>query len=38
MLAHKASDEGIAVAEIIAGKPGYVNYDAIRPCHGNGVG
>jgi hypothetical protein len=29
MLAHKASDEGIAVAEIIAGKPGYVNYDAI---------
>jgi dihydrolipoamide dehydrogenase len=29
MLAHKASDEGIAVAEIIAGRPGSVNYDAI---------
>ena len=29
MLAHKTSDEGIAVAEIIAGKHGYVNYDAI---------
>jgi len=29
MLAHKASDEGIAVAEIIPGKPGYVIYDAI---------
>jgi dihydrolipoamide dehydrogenase len=29
MLAHKAEDEGIAVAEIIAGKPGHVNYDAI---------
>jgi dihydrolipoamide dehydrogenase len=29
MLAHKAEDEGIAVAEIISGKAGHVNYDAI---------
>jgi len=29
MLAHKASAEGIAVAECIAGLPGEVNYDAI---------
>jgi dihydrolipoamide dehydrogenase len=29
MLAHKAEAEGVAVAEIIAGKPGQVNYDAI---------
>ena len=29
MLAHKAEDEGVAVAETIAGKPGHVNYDAI---------
>jgi dihydrolipoamide dehydrogenase len=29
MLAHKAEDEGIAVAEIIAGQTGHVNYDAI---------
>ena len=29
MLAHKAEDEGIAVAEIIAGQSGYVNYDVI---------
>lgn len=29
MLAHKAEDEGVAVAEIIAGKPGHVNYDTI---------
>src|SRR2546426_3514749 len=29
MLAHKASDEGIACVEMIAGKPGDVNYDAI---------
>jgi dihydrolipoamide dehydrogenase len=29
MLAHKAEDEGVAVAEIIAGKYGHVNYDAI---------
>ena len=29
MLAHKAEDEGIAVAEIIAGQSGHVNYGAI---------
>jgi dihydrolipoamide dehydrogenase len=29
MLAHKASAEGIAAVECIAGKPGQVNYDAI---------
>ena len=29
MLAHKAEDEGIASVEIIAGKSGHVNYDAI---------
>ncbi len=29
MLAHKAEDEGVAVAEIIAGRAGHVNYDAI---------
>jgi dihydrolipoamide dehydrogenase len=29
MLAHKAEEEGVAVAEIIAGKPGHVNYDVI---------
>lgn len=29
MLAHKASAEGIAAAEIIAGRAGEVNYDAI---------
>jgi Pyruvate/2-oxoglutarate dehydrogenase complex, dihydrolipoamide dehydrogenase (E3) component, and related enzymes len=29
MLAHKAEDEGIAVAEIIAGQAGHVNYDII---------
>jgi dihydrolipoamide dehydrogenase len=29
MLAHKAEDEGVAVAEIMAGLPGHVNYDAI---------
>ena len=29
MLAHKAEDEGIAVAEILAGKAGHVNYDCI---------
>src|SRR5262245_65378259 len=27
MLAHKAEDEGVAVAEIIAGQAGHVNYD-----------
>ncbi len=29
MLAHKAEEEGVAVAEILAGKPGHVNYDVI---------
>ena len=29
MLAHKAEDEGVAVAEIIAGQKGHVNYDVI---------
>jgi len=29
MLAHKGFEEGIAVAELIAGKPGHVNYDYI---------
>jgi dihydrolipoamide dehydrogenase len=29
MLAHKAEDEGIACAEIIAGKAGHVNYNVI---------
>jgi dihydrolipoamide dehydrogenase len=29
MLAHKAEDEAVACAEIIAGKAGHVNYDAI---------
>ena len=29
MLAHKAEDEGVAVAETIAGQAGHVNYDAI---------
>src|SRR6201997_2049437 len=29
MLAHKAEDEGIAAIEIIAGKAGHVNYEAI---------
>jgi dihydrolipoamide dehydrogenase len=29
MLAHKGEDEGIAVAEIIAGQAGHVNYGAI---------
>jgi dihydrolipoamide dehydrogenase len=31
MLAHKASEEGVMVAELIAGQAGHVNYDAI-PC------
>ena len=30
MLAHKAEDEGIAVAENIAGQSGHVNYDTIQ--------
>ena len=29
MLAHKAEEEGIAVAELIAGQSGHVNYDVI---------
>ena len=29
MLAHKGEDEGIACAELIAGKAGHVNYDVI---------
>jgi dihydrolipoamide dehydrogenase len=29
MLAHKAEEEGVAVAEVIAGQAGHVNYDVI---------
>ena len=29
MLAHKAEEEGVAVAELIAGQAGHVNYEAI---------
>ena len=29
MLAHKAEEEGVAVAEIIAGQSGHVNYDTV---------
>jgi len=29
MLAHKAEDDGAAVAELIAGKAGHVNYDLV---------
>lgn len=29
MLAHKAEDEGVAVAEMLAGQSGHVNYDVI---------
>jgi dihydrolipoamide dehydrogenase len=29
MLAHKAEDEGVAVAEVVAGQAGHVNYDVI---------
>jgi dihydrolipoamide dehydrogenase len=29
MLAHKAEDEGVAVAEMLAGRAGHVNYDVI---------
>jgi dihydrolipoamide dehydrogenase len=29
MLAHKAEDEGVAVAEVIAGRAGHVNYGVI---------
>jgi len=28
-LAHKASEEGVAIAERISGKPGYINYEKI---------
>ncbi|MFH2000575.1 MAG: dihydrolipoyl dehydrogenase [Planctomycetota bacterium] len=29
MLAHKAEDEGVALAELLAGKAGHINYDII---------
>lgn len=29
MLAHKAEEEGVALAELIAGKPGHVNYHTV---------
>lgn len=29
MLAHKAEDDGVACVELIAGKPGHVNYDLV---------
>ncbi len=29
MLAHKAEDDGIALAELLAGKPGHVDYDTV---------
>ena len=29
MLAHKAEEEGVAIAEMLAGKAGHVNYDTI---------
>ena len=29
MLAHKASEEGIAVAEMIAGKPAHIHFDTV---------
>ncbi len=29
MLAHKAKDEGVMVGDMIAGKYGHMNYDAI---------
>ncbi len=29
MLAHKAEDEGVALAELLAGQKGHVNYDVI---------
>lgn len=29
MLAHKAEEDGVAVAEMIAGKPGHVDYDLV---------
>lgn len=32
MLAHKAEEEGVAIAEMLAGQSGHVNYDAIPSC------
>ncbi len=29
MLAHKAEEDGVAAVEIIAGKPGHVNYNTV---------
>jgi dihydrolipoamide dehydrogenase len=29
MLAHKAEEEGVALAELLAGKAGHVNYDTV---------
>lgn len=29
MLAHKAEEEGVAVADVLAGKPAHVNYDTV---------
>jgi len=29
MLAHKAEEEGVAIAEMLAGKPGHVNYNTV---------
>jgi len=29
MLAHKAEEEGVAVAEMLAGQPGHVNYETV---------
>ena len=29
MLAHKAEDEGVVVAEILAGQSGHINYNTI---------
>ena len=29
MLAHKGEEEGVAVAELLAGQAGHVNYDVI---------
>jgi dihydrolipoamide dehydrogenase len=29
MLAHKASEEGVALAELLAGKPGHMNYETV---------
>jgi dihydrolipoamide dehydrogenase len=29
MLAHKAEDEGVALAEMLGGQPGHVNYDTV---------